>query len=224
MKKLEVALLYSLVYGTNLDDIVYALQSVKNDSIIFYYDFLGHRLYSDIVTLDDAYKEVYNMNRHDYREALKVLFESDKTRKEILERKIQIDERAKRIISKDHMRLFDESLFILVPYGINCISYKKVQLFLELLEQLNKDDYLLDDVKKLYSKIQPRNVLSNNHLLKNIKELSINGNALFKELYDEEAELGVRNAQLLIPHIDIDSHKREQPEDESMSRYDKEIS
>ena len=53
-----------------LDDVVYALIQAKNDDFNYYYDFLGHILESDTVTLEDAYLEVYGMTREEYRKNL----------------------------------------------------------------------------------------------------------------------------------------------------------
>ena len=113
MKKKEFPMLYLLVCEPNLDDIVKSLQSMKNDTTNYFYDFLGHRLYSDTVTLDGAYEEIYKMSRQEYREKLQESYETYRTkekekleniRKEVLEKKSRIYEQAKRVILEDQIR------------------------------------------------------------------------------------------------------------------------
>ena len=72
MRKIEFPMIS--MGESNLDDIVNELQSIKNDDINYYYDFLGHRLYSDTVTLDSAYKEIYKLSRQEYREKLQEIY------------------------------------------------------------------------------------------------------------------------------------------------------
>ena len=69
--------LFGMVDST-LDYAVSALQSCKSDEIRFYIDFLGHRLYSDTVTLEGAYQEIYNMSREEYRESLREIYRQNK--------------------------------------------------------------------------------------------------------------------------------------------------
>jgi hypothetical protein len=71
MEKLEMPMLYTLICDSNLDDVVNALTKAKNDTINFYYDFYDHRLYSDSITLEDAYEEIYNMTREEYQKMIK---------------------------------------------------------------------------------------------------------------------------------------------------------
>ena len=204
MKKKEFPMLYLLVCESNLDDIVKSLQSMKNDTTNYFYDFLGHRLYSDTVTLDGAYEKIYKMSRQEYREKLQESYGTYRTkekekleniRKEVLEKKSRIYEQAKKVILEDQMHLFDEVLGVLMPHGIYFSSEENIQLFLELLEQLNSDNYSLAVAKELYNKIQSNYILANCCLLKAIKQLSVHGSALFDELYDEESELRAKQAQ-----------------------------
>lgn len=204
MKKMKIPTMFPLICESNLDDIVELLQSMKNDTTNYFYDFLGHRLYSDTVTLDGAYEEIYKMSRQEYRKKLQESYETYRTkekarlenlRKEVLEKKSRIYEQVKKVIPEDKMYLFDEVLKVIMPYGIYFSDEKNVQLFLELLEQLNNDNYSLDAAKELYNKIQSRHILDNCCLLKAIKQLSVHGSALFDELYDEERELRAKKSQ-----------------------------
>ena len=69
--------LFGMVEFT-LDYVVSALQGSNSSEIRFYVDFLGHRLYSDTVTLEGAYQEIYNMSREEYRESLREIYRNNK--------------------------------------------------------------------------------------------------------------------------------------------------
>ena len=132
------------------------------------------------------------------------------------------------------MYLFDEVLQVLMPHGIYFSNEKNIQLFLELLEQLNNDSYSLDVAKELYNKIQTRYILANCCLLKSIKQLSVHGSALFDELYDEESELRAKEAQermvtrfqqmkVPAPALEFNRNFGEQKSDEILTDYDRNI-
>ncbi len=76
MEKLEMPLLITFAADNNLDDIVNALKVAKNDNVNFFFDFYYHRLYSDSVTLEDAYKEIYNMTKEEYQKMIKEVMDN----------------------------------------------------------------------------------------------------------------------------------------------------
>ena len=225
--------------GKNLDDVIKLLQSNKNDDINYYYDFHSHRLYSDTVTEESAYNEVYNMTREEYRKQLKESYEEHKRikkermmklkksfiesikeiKKELEEDKKKIFDKARTIIPEDKMYIFDEvyNKAFLFP---SSDSY----VYLDLLELLNREDYSLDEAKKIFKRIQPHIVLIDCLLLKSIKELSKYGYVLFDELYDEEKE---KEAQRIRDEFvarfskPIINKKWNSTEDELLTTYDR---
>ena len=175
----------------NLDSIVNDLQDSKNDEINYYYDFLGHRLYSDTVTIESAYQEVFDMTREEYRDMLEKQYQQmkkireeffKKTREEALERKERIINLALEVIPEDKMQIFIDELpniGDLYPY-----NEERAKCYLEIIKELNNDNYSLDKVKELFTTIKPFDTPGISSLLKSIKVLAKHGDVLFNEYHD----------------------------------------
>lgn len=175
----------------NLDSIVNYLQNSKNDEINYYYDFLGHRLYSDTVTIESAYQEVFDMTREKYRDMLEKQYQEmrkkreeifEKSRKEALERKERIINLALEVIPVDKMQIFINvlpSIGDLYPYDED-----RAKCYLEIIKELNNDNYSLDKAKELFNSIKPFDTPGISSLLKSIKVLAKHGDVLFNEYHD----------------------------------------
>ena len=211
MEKIELPLLMTPRFGEfNLDDLVEELQAFKNDQVNYYFDFLGHVLYSDTVTLDSAYQEVYKMSKEEYQKDLKESYEKYKKaeteywkeiKRKAVDKKEKIYSKVREVIPEDKIIYFDNIQRILLPHGIIMSDDNKVDNFLELINELNKDDYSLELVNNLFNRIKSMYVFDNNELLKSIKELSKNGNVLFDELYDEKREREILDSIINVPSL-----------------------
>ncbi len=204
MKKREFPYFYIPMSHEGLDGLVRSLQAARNEDVNFYYDCGNHRLYSDTVTIESAYQEVYNMSRQEYwekqqKEHKNYLKELDKLsakrKAEEQEKKENIKRKAQEIIPEEQMSIFEKVLEILYPVGFCCSTEEKVDIYFEILKELNKEDYLLEIAKNNYHKIRPRYVIEDCRLLRSIKMLSTNGYALYDELYDEEREKRAKDVQ-----------------------------
>ncbi len=217
---------------TNLDIIVKSLQSMKNDQYNYYFDFLGHNLESDTVTLEDAYLEVYGMSREEYRKKLKESYEAYKNhlseqfrihREENELRKQKIHDIAKGVIPEDKMPIFEEA------YEILCIRHplsETIQLeFVEFIKYLNSSEFSLQEALAKYKRFIPRLTISNYDLLRCIKELSVHGSELYDILADEESVKRVKETiqtYQIAHNLDtLPGFKLPEPtEDELLTSYD----
>ena len=178
---------------TNLDSIVKHLQSMKNDKYNYYFDFLGHTLESDTVTLEDAYLEVYGMSREEYREKLKesyqkyqqILEETAKARREKKEKEKQkIHDMAKGVIPEDKMPIYEEAYRIIQDKYFTI--YETQLEFIDFIKYLDSDDFKLQEALATYKKFMTMDIFSNYDLLRCLKELTVHGVELYNALVDEE--------------------------------------
>lgn len=58
--------------GSNIEDAVGKLLEYKTKGILACVDFNGHMLYSDTVTIDDAYKEIMGCTKEEYEESQRI--------------------------------------------------------------------------------------------------------------------------------------------------------
>ncbi len=233
MEKIEMPLL-GMCYPVNLDSIVDVLIRCKSDTFNYYYDFCGVKLYSDTVTLEDAYQEVYGMTREEYRIKLdkayqKYLVEMEKLNKEMHEEykasKDKIFKRALEVVGEDNMDIFN-NVFNKLSSPFSNLNEEIMNDFFNLIEYLNGDDYELETAKTMFRKIQPRGITDYNYVLKAIKVFAIHGDILFDELYDEEREksfmegIALLNKRHKIEPIIIPSTREYTYEDE-LDSYDR---
>ena len=186
-----------------LDDVVYALIQAKSDDFNYYYDFLGHILESDTVTLEDAYLEVYGMTREEYRKNLEKQYKKyeenlhrqfEINRQEAALRKEKIYASARNIVPEDKMDIYRQAYELLVV--MNPIADDKQEDFLKLLEYLNRDDFSLDTASEMFKQFSRRhtivNIIECFDLLKCIRHLAKHGEELYGLLYSEEKEREVK--------------------------------
>lgn len=64
--------------GINIEEAVNELLRYKNRNLKVYGSFNGHKLYSDTVTLDNAYKKITGYTKKDYDEKMKKEYEENK--------------------------------------------------------------------------------------------------------------------------------------------------
>ena len=177
----------------NLDIIVNGLQRAKSANYNYYFDFLGHILESDTVTIEDAYLEVYGMSREEYRKKLKEKYELYKISLEEQSRLFKEEEQLKKqkiqdvargIIPEDKMSIYEEAYKILeIRYFMN----DAIQIeFIDYIKYLNSSEFSLQQALTMYKKFILRLTLPNYNLLRCLKELTIHGNELYNALIDEE--------------------------------------
>ncbi len=193
---------FSLGFYT-LEETVEMLQDEKDHPTFKYYcDFLGHRLYADTVTVDDAYLEVYGITREEYKKQLKKSYDEymrrtteffKKQRLESEERKRQLYDRAKGMIPEEKIELFDKAYSILISK--NLFNHDNHNAFLDLIAYLNQDDCTLEEAVIMFKQIKTHHEPQDSMLLKIIKALSSHGSLLFNELYDENREKQAIEAQ-----------------------------
>ena len=236
MEKRQFPMFYSPLCEGTLDDIVKTLQEMKNNKVNYFYDFLGHNLYSDTVTIDGAYQEVYKMSRDEYRNKLREEYKNhlqreqqyiESMRKKRLDREKQIYDQAREIIPADKMNIFDEVLNSLLPRGIFQVNEVTLNTFFELLKELNKEDYSLSRAKELFEKIMPKNIAHYLSLLKCIKQLAIHGNVLFDEKEKQIIEAQKGYARIVLPPLtpipSFDNQNSEQSEESELTLFDRKV-
>ena len=59
-------------YGSNIEDAVMKLLYFKNRGLLACADFNGHILYSDTVTMDDAYREIIGRTKEEHEESQRI--------------------------------------------------------------------------------------------------------------------------------------------------------
>ncbi len=216
----------------NLDTTVHCLQAAKSDKFNYYYDFLGHVLESDTVTLEDAYLEVYGMTRAEYRTRLKESYqrycknleEQFRIRQEEDQKRRQkVFDTAKGIIPEDKMGVYEEAYDLL---SIIRLLDDNIHLeFLDFIKFLNSSEYTLQQALEKYKRFMASNIFSNADLLKCIRDLSVHGSELYDALVDEETtkrlkdNLFFKGNHDLSRILEIDKPK-EPTEDDLLTSYD----
>lgn len=126
--------------GCTIEEAVNELLYYKNKGIKVYGDFNGHKLYSDIVTIDSAYKEITGYTKEEYDaqnkkriEAFQKQFEEDKE-KAIQKIPFWIEE-GEKLFSKDKLCRWKE----IVPIRANDLYHGfELDCILEIEKILNK--------------------------------------------------------------------------------------
>ena len=223
-----------------LDDVVYALIQANSDDFNYYYDFLGHVLESDTVTLEDAYLEVYGMTKEEYRKILKKDYETyeanlqkqfENNRREAALRNERIHERARNIIPEDKMEIFEQAYKLVKT--MNFYNINREEDFINLLEYLNSDDFSLDTAAEMFKNMTRRrtimDIIQNSDLLKCLRHLVKHGEELYGLLYSEEDEKRARESlekirrnPIEIPTIDI-FPTRKPTEEDRLNAFDRRI-
>ena len=233
MKKIERPIIGGISAEPNLDMVVGWLQSLKSDRINWYFDFFGHRLYSDTTTLESAYKEVYGCTREEYMKKILENYKKYKqARKELSEKTRRKNKKylekyrhmASNVFPKDKMDMFDDVMKLLNSYYMDFgMIEEKFKIYLEILIELNKEDYSLAKAEELFNNIKDRLITINFDILRTIKELSIHGEVLFDKLYDQEKDEELKSTKLEIPSLASSSMGNYVPltEDEEAIRHDR---
>ena len=137
----------------NLDEAVTTLIRYREKGELACFNFNGHMLYSDIVTLDSAYMEVCGRSKHEFEQERKKEMEEYQRQKE--EHKKQIPRLTKEWIEKGHKVLdkkywnkWDEC----VPIRLDDL-YEGMELgdCLDIVSALN-NGVKLEEAKKIISK------------------------------------------------------------------------
>lgn len=164
--------------GCTIEEAVEELLYYKNKGIKVYGDFNGHKLYSDTITIDGAYKEItgytkeeYDINNKKISEKLKKQFEEDKE-KAIKKIPFWI-EKGCELFPHDKWCLWKK----IVPIKANDLYHGfELDCILEIEEVLNKKTELsFIHAKKVLEK-QNHSGMSYRLVCEMIKEFCTNGN------------------------------------------------
>lgn len=139
------------MYYVTLHETVGKLLEYKEKGELVFVDFNGHKLYSDTITLDSAYKEVIGMTYSEYNEQLKKWErereEEERKHKEAIPRLIEEwKQKGREILEENKIEFWDE----LVPVRLEDL-YKGMELgaSLDIIKILNNNGTLEEAKKKI---------------------------------------------------------------------------
>lgn len=130
-------------WGFNIESAVNELLAHHNKGELVYGVFNGTKLYSDTVTMDDAYKSITGLNKSEFDDMLKRRAEEHERQER--EHKAQIHqltkfwvEQAKGVVDDSKLELWEQ----IVPARLDDL-YKGMELgnCLEIIKHLNNDDF-----------------------------------------------------------------------------------
>ena len=167
-------------FGGSIEDAVKELKRLNRYGVKAYIEFNGHNLYSDTVTLDDAYKAITDMT---YSEFKKMLEDNEEKRK-LAEKEFQeklptyIDmwiKKGRDIFNGDRLALWEK----IVPIRLNDL-YHGMELgnCIDIVEALNKD-CSFDEAKKIIED-QNHSGMSFGLVCSMVKEFSDRGSEFVK--------------------------------------------
>ena len=234
MEKIEIPIVGLLICEPNLDMVVESLQSAKNDTINYYFDFFSHRLFSDTVTVENAYEEVYGCTKEEYKqkmlenyrkheEAKKTIFEEK--RRENLECKNKYRKIASEVFPSDKMYMFDKVIELLDTYHLSLdLIEARFNAYIEVIRELNKEDFSLNKAEKLFNSVKGIHSFENMNLLFTIKEIAIHGDKLYDLLFDSKLYEKINSNKIEVPSLANDFLKEEYfSEEEKAEYYDREV-
>jgi len=168
------------IAGSKIADCVEELLSYKTKGKLVFGNFNGHKLYSDTVTMDGAYKEITGMSKIEFD---KMIQDSNKRyTEEKIEHEKRIpeltklwQERGRKILTEDKWELWDG----IVPARLSDL-YEGMELrcCLDIAEILNNNGSLEDAKKKIES--QNHSGMSFGLVCLMVKELCLRGNEFFE--------------------------------------------
>lgn len=122
-----------LLVGNTIEDAVNELLDYREKGELACCDFNGHTLYSDTVTMDDAYKEIIGKTKYEFDKAQQEM--RDNFKRQDKEHKEQIPlltkvwmEKGREILTEDKWELWDK----IVPIRLNDL-YQGMELGLSLI-------------------------------------------------------------------------------------------
>ncbi|CAI3534794.1 MULTISPECIES: hypothetical protein [Clostridium] len=137
-----------LLVGNTIEDAVNELLDYREKGELACCDFNGHTLYSDTVTMDDAYKEIIGKTKYEFDKAQQEM--RDNFKRQDKEHKEQIPlltkvwmEKGREILTEDKWELWDK----IVPIRLNDL-YQGMELgcCLDIVKILNNNG-TLDEAK-----------------------------------------------------------------------------
>jgi len=162
------------VIGCNIDSVVKGLLKYKNEGKLISTEFNGVMLYSDTVTLDDAYKSVTGKTKAEFDESMKQIREKDeKERMEHEERIPELTElwvkEGRKVLAEDKWGLWEK----IVPIRLGDI-YRGMELeaCLDIVKTLNSGT--LEEAKAMIEK-QGHSGMSFSLVCSMVKEFSPRG-------------------------------------------------
>lgn len=166
------------ICGYTIRDCVNELIKYKYKGRFVYGVFNGHKLYSDTVTLDSAYKQITGLTKKEYDEEIERQYEESERAREEHQGKIpelakEYMERARKIISKDKWMRWDE----IVPIRLHDLYEGwELEQCLEVISKLNnKEDF--ECIKEFINK-QGHSGMSFNLMCSMVEEFHDKGNEL----------------------------------------------
>lgn len=133
--------------GCTLDECINKLLEYKDKGKLAYINFNGHKLYSDTVTFDSAYKEVKGITYVEYNNMMDKWKEDERKHKEAIPRLIEEwKQKGREILEDDKIKFWDE----LVPIRLEDL-YKGMELgaCLDIIKILNNNGTLEEAKKKI---------------------------------------------------------------------------
>lgn len=127
------------IYGNTIEDSVNELLNYKEKGILVYGTFNGHKLYSDTVTMDNAYKEITGSTKKEFDDYIKKQNEEYKKQKQnhidSIPSKTKVwVERGREILTEDKWEYWER----IVPIRLNDL-YQGMELgqCLDIIKLLN---------------------------------------------------------------------------------------
>lgn len=124
--------------GLNLEEIVKYLIKAKEKNRSICCEFNGHLLYSDNISMDLAFNEVYGMTKKEYDKQKNVLLDDYyDTKRNNSDKYLEFLERGEKLIYKQNYKLWEDY----VQTSLNgCYSGMDIENVLEIMEVLNEFD------------------------------------------------------------------------------------
>ena len=126
--------------GCTIEEVVVKLLNCKENGELVYTKFNGHMLYSDTVTMDDAYLEIIGKTKAEYDKEQEEWIEDIRRKEE--EHKARIPELTKEWVEKGH-KILDEKYWTswdeCVPIRLEDLYHgMELKACLDIVEPLNK--------------------------------------------------------------------------------------
>ena len=121
--------------GLNLEEVVKCLIKARKNNRSICCEFNGHLLYSDNITMDLAFNEVYGMTKEEYDKQKNVILDCYGTKRNNSDKYLEFLERGEKLIYKQNYKLWEEY----VQTSLNgCYSGMDIENVLEIMEVLDE--------------------------------------------------------------------------------------
>ncbi|HBH4034450.1 TPA: hypothetical protein KSL09_003275 [Clostridioides difficile] len=164
--------------GCSIEQVVNTLLDYDSKAIKVYGDFNGHKLYSDTVNMDEAYKKIIGHTKYDFDVMVKESIEELEEKKKIAISKIpEWIQRGHELFSKNKWNLWDNAVDARARdlyYGM------EIDCILQIEEILQEETITSFKVAKLVLENQRHSGISSKVVYSMIKEFCTNGKTFIK--------------------------------------------